>query len=199
MWYNNMFKLILATTNQNKITEYRYLLKQFSIDVIVPSSDYPEVAETGNSFEENALIKAQFASDYYQCPAIADDSGLMIRCLNGRPGLLSARYSGKHGDYNQHIKKILAQMIDMPERQAFFVTALVFVDCIQSNKPLYSQGELQGEIALQQTQIGFGYEPIFYLPQYNCYYSELPMKEKYRISHRAQAINQLVPLLVSSR
>lgn len=193
-----MFKLFLATTNQNKITEYRYLLNQFSIDVIVPSSDYPEVAETGNSFEENALIKAQFASHYYQCPALADDSGLVIRGLNGQPGLLSARYSGKHGDYNQHIKKILTQMVDMTERQAFFVTSLAFVDCTKMNEPLFSQGQLQGVIAVQQTQMGFGYEPIFYLPQYKCYFSELPIIEKYRISHRAQAIHQLIPILSSS-
>lgn len=190
-----MSTLVLASSNPGKILEFSQLLSAWAIDVY-PQSEWavPEVAETGLSFVENALIKARHASRHAGLPALADDSGLVVDRLNGAPGLYSARYAGADADDAANRRKLLAALADVPDtaRSARFVCVLALVRHPDDPLPLICQGEWAGRIAHAESgEHGFGYDALFELPERHCTAAELAPSEKQRLSHRAQALQQL--------
>ncbi len=187
--------LILASNNLGKIREFNQLLTEWAIDVR-PQSEFAvsEVAETGLSFVENALIKARHASRHTGLPALADDSGLVVDCLNGAPGLYSARYAGADADDAANRRKLLAALADVPDtaRSARFVCVLALLRHADDPLPLICQGEWAGRIAqAERGEHGFGYDALFEVPERHCTAAELPPSEKQRLSHRAQALQHL--------
>lgn len=183
-------EFVLASHNQKKLAELRQILvgQGISIDLLPP--DAPEPEENGQSFRENALIKARAACTLTGKPAIADDSGLCVDALDGAPGIHSARYcQGTDADRN---KKLLFQMRNVPDgkRGARFVSAVACV--FPDGQELIVQGECAGQIQRQTSGAGgFGYDPIFYVPEQGCSFAQLPAQVKNQISHRGQALNAL--------
>jgi XTP/dITP diphosphohydrolase len=190
-------ELIIATRNQGKLREISSILSLPGL-CLLSLRDFPDIPpaeENGVSFAENALIKARTAAHYSGLPALADDSGLEVDALEGRPGILSARYSGPAASDRQNIEKLLAEMVDVPDgrRQARFVCQAALV---HQGRAYQAEGRLDGVILRQpRGQGGFGYDPIFLIPEKGLTAAELEPGEKNRISHRAQALRKLFPLL----
>lgn len=191
-----MLKLVVASKNSGKIKEFQRILQLDSQGIeLVIDVEIPEVAETGSTFEENALLKATSIAKFTGIPAIADDSGLAIDALNGAPGILSARWSG--GDDNENIKKVLDEIKGVPEskRGAKFVAVIALAKPTGEN--LIVRGELQGRIRRSPAgENGFGYDPIF--EPISCdgrTLAELDPSEKDAISHRSLALAQITPLI----
>lgn len=193
-------KVVLATSNPGKVKEMADVLAQFGFEVISQGDlgiITPE--ETGLTFVENALLKARFASEKSGLPAIADDSGLVVKALNNAPGLYSSRYAGieENADFHNR-QKLLAELKDIPkeERQAKFLSCIVFLQHPKDPSPLIAQGECLGEIAFEEKgDNGFGYDKLFYSPETGCTFGELDQATKKRISHRAKALEQLKEML----
>lgn len=186
-------KIILATKNRGKITELADLL--YPIQCIpMGSYDIPEVEETGQSFIENAIIKARHTSRYTLEPALADDSGLVVKALNGQPGIYSARFAGTKASDAENMDRLLDLLKNTPDndREAYFYCAIAIVNNADDPTPLIATGSLHGKITHERegTQ-GFGYDPIFYLPEAKCTLANLSPSEKNKISHRANALRQL--------
>ncbi|MBE8159114.1 MAG: RdgB/HAM1 family non-canonical purine NTP pyrophosphatase [Betaproteobacteria bacterium] len=191
-----MDKIILASNNQGKIKEFNLLLKGVFAVVSMQDLQVSEVAETGLSFVENAIIKARNAAKQSDLPALADDSGLVVEALNGAPGIFSARYSGANSDDKANVEKLLKNMQNKTNRKAQFWCAIVLVKSADDPVPLVIQRGWQGEILSKKTgENGFGYDPIFYLPSHNCSAAELDLKEKNKISHRGKALQALLQKL----
>ncbi len=197
-------RLVLATRNQGKIREFRRILDEIhsgSIDLL-GLEHFPEledVEETGETFLENALLKARTVCVETGLAAIADDSGLCIDALNGGPGIFSARWSGVHGNDLANMEKVLAQLDSVPHdgRRAHFtcVTAFVMPDGTETT----AEGILQGHILNQPIgNSGFGYDPIFYLPDHGRTMAELPAEVKNRVSHRGRALQAARPLILEA-
>ncbi|MCG7538800.1 XTP/dITP diphosphatase [Pseudoalteromonas sp. OF7H-1] len=187
-------KVVLATGNQGKVKELSAMLNQYDIEVL-PQSDFkvPEVAETGTTFVENAIIKARHAAKISGLPAIADDSGLEVDALNGAPGVYSARYAGENADDQKNIYHLLAALGEQTERSARFWCVLVYMRHADDPTPIICQASWEGEITTtQQGREGFGYDPIFKVQGLDCTSAELTKEEKNAISHRGQALKQLV-------
>ena len=189
--------VVLASNNAGKLNELRRILEPLGFD-LRPQAELgvEEVEETGLSFVENALLKARAASAHAQLPAIADDSGLEVDYLKGAPGIYSARYSG-HGDQANN-ERLLAELQGVPEdaRTARFQCVLVYMRHKSDPTPIICQASWQGRILLSpRGDQGFGYDPLFYLPEYDCSSAELPADLKNRISHRAQASALLLEAL----
>ncbi|MDP4489111.1 XTP/dITP diphosphatase [Pseudoalteromonas piscicida] len=187
-------KVVLATGNQGKVKELSAMLNQYDIEVL-PQSDFnvPEVAETGTTFVENAIIKARHAAKISGLPAIADDSGLEVDALNGAPGVYSARYAGANADDQKNIDHLLATLGEQTERSARFWCVLVYMRHADDPTPIICQASWEGEITTtQQGREGFGYDPIFKVQGLDCTSAELTKEEKNAISHRGQALKQLV-------
>ncbi|MCG9769944.1 XTP/dITP diphosphatase [Pseudoalteromonas piscicida] len=187
-------KVVLATGNQGKVKELSAMLNQYDIEVL-PQSDFkvPEVAETGTTFVENAIIKARHAAKISGLPAIADDSGLEVDALNGAPGVYSARYAGANADDQKNIDHLLAALGEQTERSARFWCVLVYIRHADDPTPIICQASWEGEITTtQQGREGFGYDPIFKVQGLDCTSAELTKEEKNAISHRGQALKQLV-------
>ncbi|MEQ2352861.1 XTP/dITP diphosphatase [Pseudoalteromonas piscicida] len=187
-------KVVLATGNQGKVKELSAMLNQYDIEVL-PQSDFnvPEVAETGTTFVENAIIKARHAAKVSGLPAIADDSGLEVDVLNGAPGVYSARYAGENADDQKNIDHLLAALGEQTERSARFWCVLVYMRHADDPTPIICQASWEGEITTtQQGREGFGYDPIFKVQGLDCTSAELTKEEKNAISHRGQALKQLV-------
>jgi len=187
-------KIVLASNNPGKIQEIKALLVDLPIDLISQSElNISEIAETGTTFIENALIKARHASNVSGLPALADDSGLAIDALGGAPGVYSSRYAGKDATHLDCINKVLAELEGVPDnkRTARFYCAIAFVRNVDDPSPLVCEGVWPGTImhAPRGTK-GFGYDPIFYLPEYQCSAAELEPKFKNQISHRGQAMTE---------
>ncbi|MDX1838572.1 non-canonical purine NTP pyrophosphatase, RdgB/HAM1 family [Legionella taurinensis] len=188
-----MKEIILATSNQGKIAELSAILAP---TVCIPQSSLAisDAEETGQSFVENALIKARHASRESGKPALADDSGLVVPALDGRPGIYSSRFAGPSATDKDNIDLLLHQLKDVPEakRQAFFYCAIVMVRHANDPMPLIACGQLKGQISrtLSGDQ-GFGYDPVFYLPERQCTMAQLPARIKNTISHRAEALQRL--------
>lgn len=197
-----MKKLVLATSNRGKVTEMQPLLSDIGYTILTQSElGVSDAFENGYTFVENALIKARHASAMTGLPAIADDSGLIIDALNGAPGLISAHYAGVHGDADGNIKKVLAEMIDVPraERTARFYSLIVMLKHAHDPQPLIAEGIWEGEILeLPRGNSGFGYDPIFFVPEQQCSAAELPAEIKNHISHRGRALSKLRELLNTS-
>jgi XTP/dITP diphosphohydrolase len=198
-----MQKLLLATSNPGKVREIEHALIGHPWKII-PQSDvgiHDSVEETGLTFVENAILKARHASAFTGLPALADDSGLVVDALHGEPGVFSARYAGEGVAYATHMQKLLEAMHDIPDekRSAHFYCVMVYLTHANDPSPIICQGIWQGQIlhAIQGKE-GFGYDPVFYVPTHNCSAAELPLSEKNRISHRGQALAQLVKILATA-
>jgi len=190
-------QIVLASGNKGKIAEIQAILQQQSIDVISQSHfNVTEVDETGTTFIENAIIKARHAAKISQLPAIADDSGLEVDALNGKPGVHSARYAGLPSNDQNNTDKLLRALVNTPEgqRSARFHCVMVFMAHENDPSPLIAHGVWEGCIALEKSgDNGFGYDPVFYIPELNSMSAALEPKIKNTLSHRAQALKQLMP------
>ena len=193
-----MKKIILATSNLGKVRELNSMLEgQYNV-VSQIDMKVQEVPETGASFVENALIKARNASSQSKFPALADDSGLVVDSLNGEPGVYSARYAGEKATDEDNIFKLLARMDDEDNRSARFWCAMVYVRYGNDPEPVIVKKSWEGQILRElKGNNGFGYDPIFYLPELNCTSAQLSAEEKNRISHRGQALQEILKHLLS--
>lgn len=192
-------RVVLATNNQGKLRELRALLAPLHMEVL-PKSQFTgdEVAETGESFVANALIKARHAAAASGLPAIADDSGIEVDALGGAPGIYSARYAGETASDQANLDKLLEAMREVPDdrRQARYRCALVFVRDKDDVEPLICEASWEGEIVrAPQGDGGFGYDPVFWLPEYACTAAQISADLKNRISHRGQALQMLLARL----
>lgn len=189
--------LVLATGNPGKVNELANMLSSLNINV-VPQSDFnvSDVAETGTTFVENAIIKARHAAKITGLPAIADDSGLEVDGLNGAPGVYSARFAGEAASDQDNIDKLLADLSDNPNRRARFWCVLVLMRHADDPTPLICSASWEGEIThAQHGEGGFGYDPIFFVPSQNCTSAELTKAQKNALSHRGQALKMLLQAL----
>ncbi|KGJ96262.1 Nucleoside-triphosphatase rdgB [Colwellia psychrerythraea] len=198
-----MSKVVLATGNQGKVKELSHLLSEQNIEIVPQSEfDVPEVAETGTTFVENAIIKARHAAKITGLPAIADDSGLEVDALNGAPGVYSARYAaditqGELTD-DDNTNKLLAALANTPDEQrtARFHCVLVYMKHENDPTPLICHGVWQGTISRdKQGEQGFGYDPIFWQNDLQMSSAQLPREVKNKLSHRGQALAKLVEKL----
>ena len=189
-------RVILASSNPGKLGEIQAILADFDVNVNPQSAfDIPDVAETGSTFVENAILKARNAASLAGLPAIADDSGIEVDALGGAPGVRSARYAGEGSTDEDNLAKLLTDMQDFPdsERAARFHCVLAYLDHPADPTPIVCQGVWSGRLLYApRGRNGFGYDPIFYVPTHNCSSAELPSEEKNRISHRGQAVRELV-------
>ena len=188
-----MNKLILATSNPGKIAELQVMLPSFHC-ISQQTLGITDADETGLSFVENAIIKARHASRLGNQPALADDSGLVVNALNGEPGIYSARFAGSHASNHDNIELLLTRMAHTPDgqRQAYFYCALALVQHADDPTPILAIGKFSGLISRERRgEHGFGYDPVFYLPDYRCMLAELSSEVKNTISHRAIALKQL--------
>jgi XTP/dITP diphosphohydrolase len=194
-----MKKIVLASGNKGKVREFNEMLAGLGFEV-VPQGEFavPEIEETGLSFVENAILKARNAAMHTGLPALADDSGLEVDALQGAPGIYSARYSGADSTDAKNVDKLLAALAQVPEaeRSARFQCVIVYLRHPSDPTPLVAQGSWEGRIALQRSGAGgFGYDPIFFVPELGRSAAELGAEEKNRLSHRGKALTQLLAAL----
>ena len=197
-----MTKLILATRNPGKLAELRRILAAAGVSAAVTDLDdapgMPEVAETGRSFTDNALLKARAVAAFTGLPAVADDSGLCVDALNGMPGVLSARWSGSHGDDEANLQLLLAQLADVPagERGAQFVCVAALV--LPSGVEHLTEGTVRGQLTRSpRGSNGFGYDPIFVPDGFELTTAQMSGEEKDKISHRGKALRALAPVIAT--
>ncbi|MEK9133904.1 MAG: RdgB/HAM1 family non-canonical purine NTP pyrophosphatase [Pseudomonadota bacterium] len=191
--------LVLASSNPGKVREINQMLGGLHL-AIVPQSDFKviDAEETGLTFVENALLKARNATRHTGLPAIADDSGIEVDYLNGAPGIYSARYAGKNASDEQNLRRLLDDLVGIPEaeRTARFQCLMVYLRHEFDPTPIICQGTWEGRILLEPRGAnGFGYDPIFFVPTHNCSSAELPPEVKNKLSHRGQALRTLVSAL----
>ena len=194
-----MMKVVIATHNKDKLKELQKGLSSLSIDLMDLSSfsNIGEIVENGDTLKENALIKAKTVYDLTGIPAIADDTGLEVDALGGKPGVYTARFAGENCSYMDNVNKMLEVMkkIKKPERGAIFKTVMAFYD---GNQELFSEGVVKGIIAEEKKGLGgFGYDPIFYVVEEGKTFAEMTIEKKNIISHRGRAIKNLMPILTS--
>ena len=187
------FEIVIASKNLGKIAEFKRILGEVGISIIT-DIEFPDVDESGSTFEENALLKAHAISRYTNLPALADDSGLAVDYLGGAPGIFSARWSGVHGDDGANIKRLLEDLngVALENRGAKFIAVLALVR--PDGEELLVRGELRGKIRNQPVGVnGFGYDPIFEPENSNRTLGEMSAAEKDAISHRSKALTELTP------
>jgi len=195
-----MQTIVLASGNQGKLTEMSSILEPLGWQVKPQSAFFDsEAEETGLSFIENAILKARYASEQTGMPAIADDSGIEVSYLKGKPGIYSARYSedecGDACNDETNLQKLLSALEGVPEnkRQASYYCAMVYVEHPQDPTPVVGLGRWYGHILTEKRgEAGFGYDPIFWVEELGKSSAELDKSQKNQISHRAQALNALV-------
>ncbi|NBO07140.1 MAG: RdgB/HAM1 family non-canonical purine NTP pyrophosphatase [Actinobacteria bacterium] len=187
--------LVLATRNKGKVLEVERMLKIHAPEISLISMadlDIGDIEETGNSFEENALLKARTVTQISGLAALADDSGLAIDALNGEPGIFSARYSGVHGDDAANNAKVLRQMAGVTKRSASFIAVLALSR--PDGQSIISRGELLGQIIdSPRGNQGFGYDPIFQPTGFDITTAQMSPEMKDSISHRGKALAQIAP------
>jgi XTP/dITP diphosphohydrolase len=198
-----MSTIVLATGNKGKVKELAHLLAEHQIS-IVPQSDFnvSEVAETGTTFVENAIIKARHAAKITGLPAIADDSGLAVDALDGAPGVYSARYAGEDASDDDNTNKLLSALANVSDdkRSARFHCVLVYMHSAEDPTPLICHGVWEGSICREKLgEQGFGYDPVFWQADRQLTSAQLPRDIKNQLSHRGQALAQLVPLLLEKQ
>lgn len=198
-----MKKLIIASNNAHKVKEIKAILEEFPIEVISlrEAGIDIDVVEDGSTFMENAYKKAcEIFAVGKDAMVLSDDSGLMVDALNGGPGVFSARFAGEHGNDKKNNEKLL-ELLDgkpMEERKAHFVSAIVLI--LSEDKIIKVQGEVEGFIKdAPSGNSGFGYDPLFYYPEFNKTFGELTEEEKNSISHRARALEKLKEELKRSK
>jgi len=184
--------IVLATTNKGKTKEIQRLLKGFPID-IKNLSDFgpiPEVIEDGETFDDNAYKKASFTAKVLGYPAIADDSGLCVEALDGAPGVYSARYAGENASDADNVEKMLEALKGEENRNAAFKCVISIA--VPTGAALTYEGECKGIITKEPSgDNGFGYDPLFFYPDFNKTFARLSMEEKGRVSHRGRALKQV--------
>ncbi len=192
-----MQKLVLASNNAGKLREFQALLAPMNFEVIsqgqlgIPASEEPY-----DTFVENALVKARHASKASGMPALADDSGICVNALGGQPGVYSARYAGEPADDAANNQKLIAALSHMEDRAAHYVCALVMVQHANDPEPLIVQTRWHGLFQDEAVGLnGFGYDPHFFLPDLNLTAAQLAPEQKNRISHRGQALRELISQL----
>jgi len=195
-------RLVLATANPHKLVELTRILAVGHVDVQVSSlaefPGAPEVAETGATFAANALLKAHAIARFTGLPAVADDSGICVDALNGMPGVLSARWSGRHGDDAANLRLLLAHLADVPDerRGAQFVCAAALV--LPDGREHVTEGVVAGRLIREpRGQNGFGYDPIFVPGSADITTAEMDPADKDRISHRGKALRGLAPVIAA--
>jgi len=194
-----MNKIVLASSNSGKLKELQAILAEKQVTLVLQSEfDIPDAIEDGLSFVENAIIKARHASKLSGLPALADDSGLVVDALNGEPGIYSARYSGLEGERevvdaaNNALLLENLEQVPFDQRTARFQCCLALVRYPDDPMPLICQGSWEGVILFEESGVnGFGYDPLFHVPDHDCASAELDPAVKNQISHRAQALRQL--------
>lgn len=194
-----MKRIVLASGNAGKAQEISQMLANHRIEVLPQSAfNVMEVEETGLTFVENALLKARNAAAHSGLPAIADDSGLEVDALDGAPGIYSARYAGNNASDSDNITKLLGALagVEGAQRTARFQCLMVYMDHAHDPTPIICQGTWEGRILFEPrgTQ-GFGYDPVFFVRTHNCSAAELPAIVKNNLSHRGQALRQLLTAL----
>lgn len=186
------FSLVIATRNSGKTAEIRDLLSGFTIN-IKDLSDFgpiPPIVENGDTFDENAYLKASLTARYLGQPALADDSGLMVDALDGRPGVLSARYAGEDATDSERCARLLQEMNGNPDRRATFKCVISIA--VPAGPALTYEESCDGRIADAPSGVnGFGYDPVFYFPPLKKTFAEMTMAEKSRVSHRGKALREL--------
>ncbi len=190
-----MNKLVIASNNQGKLREFQRMLAPLGIEVLTQSQlGISEAEEPHCTFVENALAKARHGSRASGLPALADDSGICVEALGGAPGVISARYAGDNPKSDaRNNQKLLQDMQGVTDRRAHYYCVLVLVRHADDPQPLIAEGEWQGEIFHEERgDGGFGYDPMFWLPEFNKTAAELSHDEKAKISHRAQALQVLM-------
>ena len=193
-------KIVLASRNDGKLKEFKYLFKNTNIELI-PISKFSneDIAETGNSYEENAFLKAKYAAEITGLPSLGDDSGLEVEALDGAPGIFSARYAGEKGNDSLNNNKLLKEISLKKNRSAKFVSILSLLDPELKN-PFFSYGELFGKIIdSPKGKGGFGYDPIFQVKNSNLTLAEISKTERMRISHRTMSTLKMITLLKESK
>ena len=185
--------IVIATKNKGKAKEFIDMFGKegYEVKTLLDYPDLPDVEETGTTFEENARLKADTISKLLQCPVLADDSGLCVDALHGQPGIYSARFAADHNDAANNAK-LLSELAGIPteDRTAQFHCTLVFA--APNKEDLVVDGEIDGVIAtIPEGENGFGYDPLFYLPELDCTMAELTPGQKNQFSHRAVAVQKL--------
>ena len=191
-------KIVIATSNQNKLRELKELLKGFDVQLLslVDFNDCPSVVEDGKSFAENALKKAQAVCAYTGLLTIADDSGLEVDCLGGRPGIFSARYAGDGADDRKNYEKLLQEMRGIAPKNRSARFRCVLAIAAPSGKHRVVEGEYRGVIISDpRGKNGFGYDPVFLDTASGLTFAEMTPEQKNQISHRARALHELVKIL----
>ena len=189
--------IVLATQNRDKREELQEALSEFTVKIL-SLNDFPfigEIEEVGKTLLENSMIKAKTVHNLTQLPVIADDTGLEVEALNGAPGIYSARYAGEDVTYEDNVNKLLSEMENIPleNRKAQFRTVISFVD---KDRELWTEGRIKGIIGESaKGKNGFGYDPVFFVPELEKTFSELSIGEKNRISHRGLAMKKFRILL----
>jgi len=189
-------KIVLASGNLDKVREINALLSNTSYE-IVPQSKFNvvEADETGTTFLENALIKARNAAQHTKYPVIADDSGIEVDALNGKPGIFSSRYAGSNASDRDNLNKLIKNIkgLDPKDCHARFICSMVFLENMNEKDPIVVEGVWEGYVvANPRGKNGFGYDPIFYIPSLSCTSAELSDDKKNELSHRGQALRLLI-------
>src|SRR5690606_22126966 len=194
-----MKKIVLASGNAGKLREFQQLLSDCGFEVLPQSDFFSENAEeTGLTFVENAIVKARYACAKTGLPALADDSGIEVDALNGKPGIYSARFAGPDANDEKNNQKLLQELKDVSssQRSARYHAVLAFMRHAEDPTPILCHGVWEGMILSgPQGEGGFGYDPLFFVPTHNCASAQLAKEEKNRISHRGKAMQELLQKL----
>ena len=186
-------KVVLASSNKGKIKEFNFLFKNSGFEVI-PFSKFSriEIPETGNSYEENAYLKAKKSFEISGLPFLADDSGLEVKSLNNEPGIFSARYAGNEVTDKKNNEKLLAKLKNKSNRDAKFVSVLIFYDP-KKKIEIYTYGELKGSIGKKEKGAqGFGYDPLFKIKNTKMTMAQISFEKRMKVSHRAESTNKML-------
>ena len=188
-----MKKLIFSTQNSNKLAEIKSAVKTFEVVGLKEIGIHEDIAETGTTLDENALIKSQHIYQKTGLACFADDSGLEVDALDGSPGVFSARYAGEHATAEDNMQKLLSEMENKKNRTARFRTV---ISLILNGDEYVFEGEVKGEILHQKTgNDGFGYDPIFKPIGYDQSFAQMTLEQKNEISHRGVAVKKLIHFL----
>ncbi|MCK5432009.1 MAG: RdgB/HAM1 family non-canonical purine NTP pyrophosphatase [Gammaproteobacteria bacterium] len=194
-------RVVLASGNAGKLREIAQLLEGLNLEILPQSEfDVPEIEETGLTFVDNAILKARNAAHHTGLPAIADDSGIAVDVLRGRPGIYSARFAGVGATDEENLEKLIRMVKPFPdeERTARFICSMVYIRHEEDHVPVIAEGVWEGQLITESKGgNGFGYDPIFYISSHQCTSAELPPEIKNKLSHRGQALRKLLGQLTS--
>ncbi len=192
-----MKKLVFATNNQHKLEEVRAILKnKFEVTGLADIGCHEEIPETGATLQENASIKSHFVVNHYKLDCFADDTGLEVDALDGRPGVYSARYAGENASYEQNVDKLLQELAGKDNCNARFRTV---ISLLMDGKEHFFEGTVEGKIIKERKGSGgFGYDPVFVPNGYQQSFAEMNASLKNSISHRAKAVHKLAKFLLQN-